>query len=625
MAQLGIRQIANRRQIQVLLGPSGVVLSFLLLLSLTWRRWCDLLIDFGRELYVAWQVSEGAALFHDVAYFNGPLSPLINGSIFAVWGGSMTTLICANVALLALFTGGLYYTLARLFRPWVATAVSILFLVVFGFGHYRTVGNYNFIQPYSHECTHGVYAAFAMMWLLTLPRQLKPWPILLAGVAWGLTFLGKPEIFLAASCAAGGVFVIQLREAFQSPGHRRPLLWHTALFIGGGLFVVAAMWLYLASWLSWSQALVNVTGGWRWVFTTNVSNQQFYQIVTGFDDPAGNLWEMVKQTIALAMMVGCAVFLDRWWVRRESLYVALGVACGLVALMCTNADLPWLLRERSILLVGFGLFLFYGYRMLRVPHTEGSSNSLHKEAACWVWSIFGLAMLAKIILAPRFFHYGFVLAMPITVLMAATGLMYLPRMCHRWGGGRACQILLVGIFCMDVGCFVDISAKYMALKRVVVRANSTDWLYYYGKNVSDHSEVTQQLVDYIQDQLPEDATLACLPEGNMVNFMTRRSNSTRYTNLMPPEMAMYGEAAIVNAFRQAPPDYVCLIHKETDEYGVRFFGSEQYGEHLLNWIRNHYQLEKQLGAEPFRSKDFGIQVLKRRDPPLAKESWAWTP
>ncbi|OGW84335.1 MAG: hypothetical protein A2987_06880 [Omnitrophica bacterium RIFCSPLOWO2_01_FULL_45_10] len=30
-----------------------------LMLDLSWRKWPDLMVDFGRELYVPWQLNEG--------------------------------------------------------------------------------------------------------------------------------------------------------------------------------------------------------------------------------------------------------------------------------------------------------------------------------------------------------------------------------------------------------------------------------------------------------------------------------------------------------------------------------------------------------------------------------------
>ena len=53
----------------ILLGPVTLVIVFLILSFLSFRRGPDLLVDFGRELYVPWQLASGKMLYLDVAQF----------------------------------------------------------------------------------------------------------------------------------------------------------------------------------------------------------------------------------------------------------------------------------------------------------------------------------------------------------------------------------------------------------------------------------------------------------------------------------------------------------------------------------------------------------------------------
>ena len=66
-----------------------------------YRAWPDLLVDFGRELYVPWLIAEGGALYTDLAYFNGPLSPYANAAWFGLVGEGVLTLAAANLLVLA--------------------------------------------------------------------------------------------------------------------------------------------------------------------------------------------------------------------------------------------------------------------------------------------------------------------------------------------------------------------------------------------------------------------------------------------------------------------------------------------------------------------------------------------
>jgi len=51
---------------------AGVAIA---MLRMSWGKWPDVLVDFGRELYVPWMLAEGKVLYRDLLYFRGPLSP----------------------------------------------------------------------------------------------------------------------------------------------------------------------------------------------------------------------------------------------------------------------------------------------------------------------------------------------------------------------------------------------------------------------------------------------------------------------------------------------------------------------------------------------------------------------
>ena len=59
------------------------------MVGISWNKWPDLLVDFGRELYLPWQISEGAVLYRDLSYFNGPFSPYLNSIIFHFFGSNL--------------------------------------------------------------------------------------------------------------------------------------------------------------------------------------------------------------------------------------------------------------------------------------------------------------------------------------------------------------------------------------------------------------------------------------------------------------------------------------------------------------------------------------------------------
>src|SRR5262245_62458868 len=56
-------------------APVLLILTGIIMTVWTWQTWADVTVDFGRELYVPWQLTEGKILYRDIAYFGGPLAP----------------------------------------------------------------------------------------------------------------------------------------------------------------------------------------------------------------------------------------------------------------------------------------------------------------------------------------------------------------------------------------------------------------------------------------------------------------------------------------------------------------------------------------------------------------------
>src|SRR3954468_20925400 len=77
-----------------------VGVTFAIVAGLTWRKWPDVLIDFGLQLYLPWKISSGSILYRDVSYLTaGPLSQHYHALLFKAFGPSFTTLIISNLVI----------------------------------------------------------------------------------------------------------------------------------------------------------------------------------------------------------------------------------------------------------------------------------------------------------------------------------------------------------------------------------------------------------------------------------------------------------------------------------------------------------------------------------------------
>ena len=172
------------------------------LLVWSWRKWPDPIIDFGRELYVAWQITEGRVLYRDLATLFGPLSPYVNAFWFRMFGVSLTTLVACNLAIFALLLAGIYRFVGRCADRVTAAAATLSVLFLCGFSQYVEIGNYNFVTPYAHEATHGLAIGIGLLLCLAngvRTGSLRSWAA--AGICFGLIVLTKPETAIAALAA----------------------------------------------------------------------------------------------------------------------------------------------------------------------------------------------------------------------------------------------------------------------------------------------------------------------------------------------------------------------------------------------------------------------------------------
>jgi hypothetical protein len=524
----------------------------------TWRAWPDPLIDFGRELYVPWRLSGGDALFTDVAWFNGPLSQYWNALLFRIFGPGMIVLALGNVAVLTACALMLHGLIARMADRVAATTATLVLLLVFAFGQYVGIGNYNWVTPYSHELTHGIALALAALaGLARWHRTGSSRAAALAGVSLGLCFLTKPEPFLAG---ASGCLVLLV-----AAGRRRDL---RAL----GAFAAAALLPVVASTL-----LVGgrgTLGAWPSALGGEVGRLSFYAAGMGLDQPALRIEEVLAWSGIWLLVLAAAVAVA--WLGRETRGALLPLVSGAATLALLGvipAGDGWtgVLRPLPLAVPAIAACLFVSGRGGRQPA---------RTTVALAFAAFSLVLLGKTLLRARVAHYGFALAMPATLLVVTATVAWLPA--HLDGRGlrggvvRACALALIAFFSIEQ---LSVTATWMAGKTERVGAGRDRF----------RADVRGAFVQGAIDSLAASGarSAAVLPEGVMINYLARLPNPTPYVNFMPPEEVVFGDEAWVRAFDASPPDVVVIVPKDTSEYGLGAFGVG-YGTGLAAWVEANY-------------------------------------
>lgn len=570
------------------IGPLIVLGAMAFMIAFTWGGWPDPLIDFGRELYVPWQLAQGKVLYRDVAHFNGPLSQYFNAMLFRVLGVSVRTLVVANIAI-ALLSAGMIYRITRRAGDRVSAAVcGVLFATLFFSIQLVPTGNYNWVTPYSHELTHGVALSLcmivALMGFVARPSRLRA---LVIGSLLGLIVLTKPEVFAASMI----VSVVGIAVALRGRKDAKPQAIMGVLVVGFVVPVAAAVML-LALSMSWRDALRGTLGGWIYVFDRNVNAQHFYRATLGIDAPSTNVARAIFQTAMYLIALAPAALIDRGLAKRAGgwrVLIAITYSCVLVALLWKfDAQIGWHDAFRGLMPLCSGALL--------LMRPRGKVRFL--------LVLFALLMLAKIGLAARLSHYGFVLALPALLIAAMIGVSWVPERLRRGApisrGPWTLQLATISALALIVVVHLRAYTRLYHDKPIIVAEGTADQFRSAARGL-----IVNHLVDQAQ-ALPESATLAVLPQGAMVNYLSGRTNPTPYISLMPPEVMMFGDATIRDTYAAHPPDQIDIIGTDLDEYG--FTSLEEYAPLTARWVRENYVPMESRAPDGLPS----LTILRRR-------------
>jgi hypothetical protein len=597
-----------------LAGLGLVALAFVVMAVLSWRKWPDLIIDFGIQLYIPWRLTQGAALYRDLYYFAGsPFSQYFNALLFEIFGASFATLFVTNLVLTALLLGYIYRRFLAVSDVLTATVIGIGVVVVFAFSEYVYVGNYNFIAPYSHETLHGLILSvmvvgFLANWLVR-PRS---WHMPATGLCLGIIFLTKPDIFLAAGACVAAAFLLR---CWHDKGVRRAAM-AIGPFIAAMVIPPVLCFLLLLMVENAHDSLRSVVFGWTPVFEPAITNNRFYVNFRGLEAPWAHLKQMTTHFVCAGLVICfyAVLFrgLDRWKTMRPAWKWAVWLV--VTAPLAVGAfEFQWMTCGASLPFWGLTILAAIGWLL----KTQPARPDLFFP---FLWTVFALVFMSKLGLYSRIFHCGFILAMPAGVITLYFFLWLLPRMLQAWFQVPASHLratLLVALLIGFTSLF-NLSRHWYHYKRQSV-GEGANRIVTYGPNIAT-SEAATIALDWINKNIPPDGTFAVVPSGITLNFLTHRINPTPDLFWDPNVVTLFGETNMTTRFEQAAPDYVVAIEQDDSEFGVRYFGDPGFGQSLMKWIKQNYKVAVVIGDEPLKDGRFGIEIFKHLETGPARSS-----
>lgn len=584
------------------LAFSVLAAAFLAMVTFSLGKWPDVLVDFGAELYFAWQLSQGEPLVGESPWGGPLLSPYVNAGLFWLFGPGLHVLVIFNLLLLVALTWILYAIFLRLADRFTATLACLAFLTIFAFNQYVGVGNYNYVTPYSHGVTHGLF--FSLVGILLMYRHLQTravgW-LVASGLCAGLVFLTKPEIFVACAAALCAALLVRLRWADTLRGR----VAIAVTFVAGVVVPPLLAFLLLLFQVEPSVASDATLGSWLLLSARTLRDSPFYLRGIGLDDPTGNLWRLVVWAYYYVVVFIPAALLDLAVPRT---IVPRPVAAGIIFLAVLVPLIVWIEPAHW---VGVARPLPLAMLVVGAFHLLDGWKARDRAAAARAilgvtMAVFSLALLLKIVLNARIYHYGFGLAMPAFLTLVAWLIHSVPaRLGRRGGAGIVFRAATAAVLVALVFAQLQISASFFRNKIYRVGRGADAFL------ADARGLFVQAILMHIERHARPSGTLAVLPEGIMVNYLSRRTNPTGYGTYMPDGFRFFGgERPFLAAYQRRPPDIIVLVSRDASEHGARLFGRD-YAVATMHWIRENYTPVTQVGADPLSGRGFGMLLLKR--------------
>jgi hypothetical protein len=569
----------------------------------SWMRWMNPQIDFGHEVYTPWRLLQGEHLGKILV---GPLSNYVNAGIFAIGGVSVRTLVIANLAIFAGIVVLLHRLLRQAFGFLAASLATLGTVAVFGFGDYVASGNYNYAAPYIHAATHGMLLLLLFANLLLRPLRNRWVAGVPAGAVLGLLTLTKVEFLLTAAALLGAfaLFAMVHRQ-------RQPWGWIAGCVLGATSVALLAG-LLLAVLTSEPNPAWLVTAAMLGPFRYSAYFRGTYTAFLGWDAPGRNLLHMAWTTASFLAGVG---MLALWFRAGERLpaprwrWAVVAVATTLMLMAAT--EVRWLLVASVF---PGALLVILAIGLVRIHRTKASRTQLPgRFRAQGILLVAALAMLTRMALAPRLYHYGFFQAMLAGAFLLGFLLRELPCQLARTRAMQRGLGLAVAVF-LAVGASDLVRQSQAAYaRRTLAFGEGADRLYAFPPDLSPEPTLLEAARRFLQSEpLAKDATVAVVPEGCLLNFQLRKPSPQPFLDFLPAVFASGSEQPL-RALQAHPPDYVVAISRPMRELGYPYFGSEPAsGQFVAEWIESAYEERMRIGAHPFHSDAPGLVILRYR-------------
>jgi hypothetical protein len=531
--------------------------AFAVALSIGWRRWGDVVIDWGRELEIARRLAAGDSLYTGVHYWYGPLAPQLNALLFSLFGVHAGVLQAAGLCSAVLMTGLLWALAQRVAGAAAAATVTTAFVALCAFGHYYVSDIFNWVTPYAYPATYGMLLATASLYALV--RALEP-----GGGRW----------FGAALALLALTLVTKLEPAFAALAAHAAFAWVT---VRRGERRMGRLALAYATVLA---AVALASGGFATTVVSLLNPRTAVPVVRymGGAELGSSLsalgWSALRLGACLAAPIAAVRIAERTGVTALGLLVAAAIPIAAFAGVAPELALRGL---PVVVLLGLA---------------DAVRRGPEAAADLVLWA-FAAGALARLPLSAGAHHYGFyLLPVPLAVVL----LLFFRRLPARLGevasGRLACDTTAAALVAALAWTHLSASAAFYRQHTVRVATPRGD-LTFLDATVGGiaigrgFAAAVERLQAY-----PPGTTVFAAPEGAGLAFLAGLPTWGADLSYYPPATGPEADKRLRAALEADPPGVVLLLNViDLRHYGVQGFGRD-YATESVGWLQQHYQSDR---------------------------------
>ena len=585
----------------------SVVVAFLVMLTVSWRRWTSMLVDLGRETDLPLRLMNGEMLYRDIHYLYPPFSPYFNSLLYRVFGVHLDSLAYSGIFLTALLVV-LCYLIARKLMPASGAAIAASLITIMSF---KPAGS--LILPYSFAGLHGaVFALASVYFTLRFAGRKNKRYLIISGVFIGLATITKQEFGFASAVA------VTAYAFFLNRSNIRGVIRDVSLAAIPALLVAAPVFGLLFATVDWRTLIEDCH-----LFYTNIPESlEFYnRFRSGLNDPVGSFVQMIGAAAVSTAFAALVIFFSN---RSKKLRITLiywfagSLATTLLVLYLYREGWDGSpLRALPFLLIAFIVSAW------RQKETQDNVFPIDTDGPAsphiiFILAVFSLAILARVVLRVPSGGFSGSFYIPSSLILIVYALLrVLPAAIKRWTSDKDSYVrarAITVVFCIlaIVGTAVSFSIRYRSRFGYEISAAR-------GKLIAEHGSgpTIGEAVEFIENNASKNETIAVLPEGNDLAFLTGRRINLRHQVLIPGFLSAEDEMHAIDALERDDVRYILVANRPMREFGATTFGEDFYMT-LGSYIRENFETVAVFGSPKnpdlkIGDPEFFIKALRRKE------------